>query len=238
MAGWRRFGPALVGVVLALAIPVGSVEAAWTSPAAPGSRPPAPSDRARIARQRAKRLTAGVVVSAAAVVVGGLLLIPLATEGSDEDGTPLVGWIASGASLITVGSISTLVTASFLAHHQRWDRPPHVVIGDARQATRAWQQRRNLVRTLAVAGGVAVAGGLAIGMGYAAAFACPDVQDLACTTGRAQVGVAIGAPLVIAGAFAALSSAILLGLHRRHRHREIAARPRVTFGAGSLAVRF
>lgn len=172
------------------------------------------------------------------MIAGGLLLIPLALERGAEDGTPLVGWIASGSSLMVLGSVSTLLTATFLGHHRRWDSPPRALIGDAHQAARAQLQRRRLRRTLAVAGGMAAAGGLAIGIGYAAAARCADSQDLGCTTQRAATGVAIGGTLIVGSAFAALSSAILLGLHTQHRHRETAARREVTFGAGSLTIRF
>lgn len=98
--------------------------------------------------------------------------------------------------MIVLGSISTLVTATFLAHHQRW-----------------------------------LAGGLTIGLGYATAILCPGTQGTRCTTNRSGIGVGIGAPLAVAGAFTMLSAAILLGVHKRHRHRE-SLTPRVTPGAG------
>jgi hypothetical protein len=205
----------------------------------PGARPPRLENGApKIPERRRGGLIAGVAVSAAAVVAGGLLFIPVELEADGEDGTPLIGWVATGTSLIVFGSVATLVTATFLAHHERWDAPPRVLIGDRHQAERARLQRRRLLRTLAIAGGVAVAGGLAIGIGYAAAAGCSDSQDLECAGKRATVGVAVGGPLAIGGGFAALSSGILLGLHKRHRHRDVAARPLLTVGAGSFTIRF
>jgi hypothetical protein len=204
----------------------------------PGSKAPPRARASAIPPKRRAGLVAGVAVSATAVVAGGLLLVPLAVGPDEEDGTGDVGWIVSGSSLLVLGSIATLVTATFLAHHDRWDAPPRVLVGDAQQAARARLQRRRLIHTLAAGAGVAVAGGLAIGLGYAAASACPDDQDLGCTNERATIGVGIGAPLAVSGAFTALSAGILLALHRRHRHRSVAATPVITMGAGSLRVRF
>lgn len=219
-------------------LPVGAAYGSPKQLRMPGSAESAPVGAPfEIPERRGRRLVAGVAVSASAVLAGALLLVPLGLDNG-EDGTSLVGFMASGTSLIVVGGIATLVTATFLAHHRRWDAPPRRLMGDRDQATRAQLQRRRLLHTLIASSAVAVAGGVAIGIGYGAALACSDTQDTGCTGPRAIAGVAVGGPLVVGGAFGALSSGILLGLHKRHRHREVDEAPRLTIGAGSFAIRF
>jgi hypothetical protein len=181
-------------------------------------------------------LIAGVSISGSAILGGVAALIPLAFVGDAEDGTPYVGSIAAGPTLITFGSVALVATATVLAHHVRWDRPR----ADGRYPDpggrwAAHRARRQLRIALAVFGGLAVVGGASIGLSYAAAARACGSRDLGCAQLRWEVGYGVGGPLVAAGAFGSFSSGILLGMHRRHRHDRA---PRIEPGAGTIAIRF
>jgi hypothetical protein len=225
----------VVGVTLASAVIAGSAGAAPRDPAMPGTRPPVPvSGPTIIPPRRGRSLVAGVAVSGSAILLGAVfVLIPLTVPTHPDDDTSVIGLWFAGWPLVTLGSVSTLVTASYLGHHRRWDlRSP--VVHDGPTAARAKQQRRRLRDTLIVGGATTVAGALAIGLGLGLASRCGDES---CSRNRWVPGIGVGAPLMLGGLFTMLSAGILRRVHENHRHRD-ASEPRVTPGFGGLSLRF
>lgn len=190
--------------------------------------------------QRRRALRNAVVAFGTIAGVGAALTIaPFLVAGDQEDGTGLVPFFASGAALLALGGAGTVLTAPWLGHHLRWDRPS----GLARSAPphAAWRSRRHTRRlfvALAIEGGLVVVGGLSVGMGFVGAVACADVQDLDCTSPRVVAGGAVGYPLIGLGALAMVSTGILIGLQKGHGHTKGAAFHLASLSPTSMTIRF
>lgn len=172
--------------------------------------------------------------------VGALLtVIPFVGGGDGEDGTGLVPFFAAGAALLTLGGAGLVLSAPFLGHHVRWDRPSALARTAAPHAAyRARRHTHRLLVALGIEGGFVLAGGLSVGMSFAAAAACPDTQDLDCTGPRLVAGGIPGYTLIGLGGLAMVSTGVLIGLQKRHGHTK-GSRPRLTaLSPTAMAIRF
>ncbi len=209
------------------------------------SRPPTPeATREELVRwlERRQKLRSTVGVFGGLTAAGLLLMVVpvIAAAGQNEDdGHGPIFVVIAGAPILAIGAAGTVLSAPFLAHHVRWDRPTDL----ARQPpSAAAHQARRRGRQLRIAlwaeAGAVVLGAVSVGLGFIAANACADNRDLACTSPRLVAGGAPGFSLIGLGALAMVSTGILFGQLHRHGHLRGSGPWLTQVGPTSVRLRF